>query len=55
MLNEWEKDYKKIKEKIEDIELIIMKIELDLTYNKALMKRLKKKELDLLKSYRFKR
>ena len=55
MLNEWEKDCKRIKDKIEDIELIIMKIELDLTYNKALMKRLKKKELDLLKNYRFKR
>ena len=49
MLNEWEKDYKRIKEKIEDIELLIMKIELDLTYNKALMKRLKKKRIRFIK------
>ena len=55
MLNEWEKDHKRIKDKIDDIELVIMKIELDLTYNRAVLKRLKKKQLELLKIYRFKR
>jgi len=54
MLNDWEKKCKNIREKIEDLELVIMKIELDLTYNKALLKRLKKKQIELLKIYRFK-
>lgn len=52
-MNDWEKEYKSVKEKIEEIELKIMKIELELTYNEAILKRLKVKQLEILKRYRY--